>query len=137
MTSLEYAISYELIDHGKRGRLLSPLHFPSPIEGYEVCAPTFCLDEGGNLTLHVGFEWDFGSYAIDTPGMVRASAMHDAFCILTDRGELPWECRAQADKYFRQLLKEYGTGPVRSVWCWLGVRSYSKFVAYFKRSKVS
>lgn len=135
MTSLEYAISYELIDHGKRGRLLSPLYFPSPIEGYEVCAPTFCLDESGNLALHAGFEWDFGSYAIDTPGMVRASAMHDAFCILTDTGKLPWKCRAQADDYFRKLLIEYGTSAIRAWWCYLGVRTFSTLVAKRKRIK--
>lgn len=135
MTSLEYAISYELIDHGKRGRLLSPLHFPSPIKGHEVCAPTFCLDESGNLTLHAGYEWDFGSYAIDTPGMVRASAMHDAFCILTDEGKLPWECRAEADSYFRKLLIEYGTNSLRAWWCYLGVRAYSTLVASWKRVK--
>lgn len=130
-------IHYELIDGGKRGRLLSPLEFETGITGHCVNDPSFAfyLAPDGNLTLYTGYEWDFGSYALDTPAMVLASAAHDAFCLMTDQGLLPWSVRAQSDKYFRDLLSENGVGFARRWWCWAGVRGYSKFVAYWKAQK--
>jgi hypothetical protein len=128
-------IHYDLIDGGKRGRLLSGLEFEGPITGQSVndWSLNLYLAPDGCLTLYAGFVWDFGSYALDTPAMVIASAAHDAYCVLTDRGLIPWECRAKADKYFRELLKENGVGFARRWWCWTGVRTYSKFWAYWKR----
>ena len=131
-------IHYDLIRRGTKGVLLSDLFQNTPIKGYEVSqsqSPYASLDAFGGLMLHKGFVWDFGSGAIDTPAMVRASAVHDAFCRMTDAGLLPWSVRAQSDKYFRELLKENGVGFARRWWCWTGVRGYSKFVAYWKREK--
>lgn len=130
-------IHYELIDGGKRGRLLSPLDFESGITGHCVNDPSFAfyLAPDGLLTLYTGFEWDFGSYALDTPAMVLASAAHDAFCVMTDKSLLPWSVRAQSDKYFRDLLAENGVGFIRRWYCWAGVRTYSKTIAYWRRNR--
>jgi hypothetical protein len=131
------AIHYELIDGGKRGRLLSPLGFNTDIIGYDVTLPDNpCqIYSDGYLLLGAGFVWDFGSYAVDTPGMVFASAAHDALCVMTDRGLLPWKVRGQSDRLFRLLLAESGVPAPRRWWCWAGVRGYSKTVAYWKRKK--
>ena len=113
------------------------LEFQTPIKGYDVTLPyNSCqLYEDGNLWLCAGFVWDFGSYAVDTPAMVIASAAHDAFCLMTDKGLLPWECRAMADRYFRDQLKANGTPFMRRWWCWAGVRTYSKTVAFWSRKR--
>jgi hypothetical protein len=116
-----------------RGTLLSDLVFETPIKGHDVDLGGIRLTEVGTLTLHAGFNWDFGSGAIDTPEMVKASAAHDAFCLMTDLGHLPWSVRAQSDKYFRELLEQNGVGFCRRWWCWMGVRSYSKTFAYWNR----
>ena len=116
------------------GKLNEPLEFDTPIKGYVARMPYVILQEDGKLILEAGFSWDFGSGpAIDTPAMVIASAAHDAFCVMTDAGVLPWECRKVSDKYFRDLLKSNGTGWARRWWCWLGVRSYSKTFARWNR----
>jgi hypothetical protein len=132
------AIHYDLIA-GNRGRLLSALEFESGIKGHVVNDPAlaFYLAPDGCLTLYTGFEWDFASGAIDTPAMVIASAYHDAGCVMTDKGLLPWKYRAHFDKQFRELLKENGVGFARRWWCWAGVRTYSKTVAYWNRSKAA
>jgi hypothetical protein len=129
-------INYELIDGGKRGRLLSALYFTTPIKGHTAYFYDLAhLEHNGELTIFAGFEWDFASGAIDTPAMVIASAAHDVFCLMTDLGLLPWECRAQSDKYFRDLLKAEGVGFARRWYCWAAVRAYSKTVAYWRRKK--
>jgi len=130
-------VHYDLIDGGKRGRLQGMEVYHTPIKGHDVILPDnpCAIDERGQLILGPGFVWDFGSYAIDTPSMVYASAMHDACCIMTDRGLLPWACRSLADSHFRELLAKNGTGFARRWWCYFGVRGYSEFVARRKRVK--
>lgn len=79
-------IHYDLIRRGTKGVLLSDMWIDTPITGYTIStgvSPYASLDEYGALLLHKGFVWDFGSGAIDTPAMVRASAVHDAFCRFT------------------------------------------------------
>jgi hypothetical protein len=136
------AIHYDLIRrNGKTlGLLLSDIEHYTPVTGYEAeiedTASKCRLAENGCLRTFAGFTWDFGSGpAIDTPAVVRASLSHDAFCLLTDRGLIPWECRAIADTYYREQLKRYGTGFFRRWWHYAGVRSYSKTVAYWSRTK--
>lgn len=131
-------ISYTLTKDGAYGILNQPLVFSTPIVGHDVFMKDIAcyLASSGRLTLDAGFMWDFGSGpAIDTPAMVVASAAHDALCIMTDTGKLPWGCRAKADAYFRELLKQNGVSFARRWWCWAGVRSYSKCVAYWKREQ--
>jgi len=125
------------------GAMLSEKVYQTPITGYAAAIRahgSICtLDKLGVLALagDGAFRWDFGSYAIDTPPMVIASAEHDAFCRMTDAGLLPWECRAMADKNFRKRLIAEGT-PVWRAWIdYLAVRRYSKFVAYWKHKPYS
>ena len=130
---------YELIAKGKRGRLLDTYAYHTPVKGYEaeIMERTIRtrLSADGTLTVFYCTEWDFGSGpAVDTPAMVTASLAHDIFCHLTDRGLIPWECRAPADGYFRQVLKDCGNGAWRHA-RWLGVRFYSTCLAKWRRKK--
>lgn len=135
-------IHYDLIrKNGKTlGLLLSDAQYAPPIYGkeaeIETPASACRLDQIGRLHIFAGFEWDFGSGpAIDTPAVIRASLAHDALCLLTDNGLIPWECRAKADAYYRHLLMVYGASKMRAWYQWAGVRAYSKSVAYWKRTK--
>ena len=126
------AISYELLENGN-GRLLAPMVFYTPITGYAAVDAFAYLGADGVLVASEGFEWDFASGpAIDTPAMVRASIAHDIFCNMTNKRLIPWECRAKADKYFRELLKAYKVGPIRRWYSWAGVTAYSQLVARWK-----
>lgn len=127
-------IHYELINEGKRGRLLGALFCETGIEGHAIDLETLYLSRDGLLSLYAGYVWDFGSYAIDTPAMVIASAFHDAGCVMTDKGLLPWKYRAVFDQIFRDQLKANGTGFFRRWWCWAGVRTYSKTMAYWSKA---
>lgn len=159
-------IHYDLIrQQGKMcGLLLSDVESHTPIYGYEaeieLPASRCRLVKTGTLRTFAGFVWDFGSGpAIDTPAVIRASLDHDALCLLTDKGLIPWKCRAMADKYYRDSLAQYSpqiptlrqvvdskgvalaqAGPAtfalaRRWWQWAGVRVYSKTVAYWRRTK--
>ncbi len=145
--TVEY-IKYGLTHGGERGVLGEDLAFKTPILGYDIHVAeqgSVCwLAPDGTLTLYAGFDWDFGSYAIDTPALVRASAAHDALCRLTDSGALPWACRRVSDAFFRDLLKLYSPGRglirqswnfARRWWDWLGVSAYSQLIARWRVKK--
>lgn len=128
-------LDFELLPDGW-GVLKSALSFQTAITGYSASLPEprlARLAKNGTLTLQPGFIWDFGSYAIDTPAMVIASAAHDALYLMTDRGLIPWEYRKVADAGFRKLLEDHGTPFARRWWCWVAVRSYSKTLAFWRR----
>lgn len=120
------------------GRLLEDFTYKTPITGYdkEIKLRNFhCkLTKDGTLKVFCLSEWDFGSFAIDTPAMVYASLAHDAFCHMTNWLLLPWEVRFQADKYFWQCLTEAGATTSRW-WRVPGVMLYSQFVARWKDRK--
>jgi len=124
-------IDYQLINGGKLGLLREIIQFGTPIYGYDVELDRIGLDADGILTLDAGYTWDFGSYAIDTPPMVIASAAHDAFCLLTNARMIPWGCRKLADSYFRFCLKANGGG-VSRFWRWAGVSIYSQLFARWR-----
>jgi len=135
-------IHYDLIRKNGQtlGLLLSDTDYNTPITGYEgeieLPASKCRLAQNGCLHVFAGFAWDFGSGpAIDTPAVVRASLAHDALCLLTDRGLIPWSCRARADAYYREMLREYGTGFARRWWQWAGVRAYSSTLGNWRRKR--
>lgn len=137
-----WSIKYELIwvAGKRRALLLEDASFYPPFKGYEGrlegSATTCWLTKEGELHIPSGFVWDFGSWpAIDTPDVVHASLAHDALCLMTDKGILPWEVRQKADRYYRELLRQYRCSWPRRWWQWAGVRGYSKSVAYWKRRK--
>ena len=102
---------YELINLNRCGRLLLSHEIDTPIKGYEVhfrndrfeCR----LYKSGRLFVRALSEWDFGTMAPDTPAMIIASLPHDAFCLMTDAGLLPWKVRRQADNFFTSFLFEH------------------------------
>lgn len=120
------------------GRLLEPYSYQTPIKGYNKALeiPNFrCkLSSDGTLMILALSEWDFGSFAIDTPAMVYASLAHDAFCHMTSYRLLPWNVRFYADKYFWQCLTEAGA-TISRWWRVPGVMLYSQLIARWKDRK--
>lgn len=127
----------------RRGMTTGMADYRTPITGYNrrLHGETrgkwvHCeLFDDGMLMVYPETTWDFGTGAIDTPDVVRASLAHDMFCHLTDLALLPWSCRAIADNYYRDLLVFYGCSKARANTHWLAVRANSKFIAYWKRQK--
>lgn len=128
-------INYETFNGGRNGRLLSDKVFTESVTGYRLdysgggmrCS----LYPSGTLVVYAGSEWDFGSWAVDTPAMVVASLEHDVFCVLTNARVLPWSVRARGDKQFWNRLTEQGA-TVSRLWRVPGVMVYSQLVARWK-----
>ena len=125
-------MNYQILSP-KKGRLNANYTFKhTPIRGYGVALTRppedkCVLSPNGNLVIHKGFVWDFASGAIDTPDMVKASLAHDALCRLVDSGALPKSEQKNADRYFRQVLKESGTSWFRRWYAYAAVRIYQYF----------
>lgn len=93
-----------------------------------VGAVSHCLlSRDGVLALSPGFVWDFASGAVDDPAMVYASLAHDSLYRLIREGELDKKHRVDADKLFRELLKECGVGVFRRNYAYLAVRLLGGF----------
>lgn len=109
-----------------RGVLDADFVFETPVVG-EIAAlgAGVMLRFDGSLRLVKGYSWDFGSGAIDTPGMIVASLAHDGFCDLIAAGKLGKRHKRAADKYFLTVMKHYGVPFLRRWWCYLAVRGYS------------
>jgi hypothetical protein len=135
-------LPYKLL-RKRRGMTTGFVEYRTPITGHaarihrEVGGKwVHCeLMTNGLLLVYPETTWDFGTGAIDTPDVVRASLAHDMFCHFTNLGLIPWECRKVADNYYRDLLIYYGCTKIRANAHWLVVRSNSKFNAYWSRQK--
>ena len=142
---------YELARNNTWGVILSDHAMCTPITGHTAVFNNrefHCsLTDDGELIIYEGSVWDFASGpALNTPAMVAASLMHDAFCHMTNNGKLPWSCRAQADGYFAQMIRDHGprggllgwrTGLtyLSSGWRWLAVSANSQLIARWSRTK--
>ena len=127
----------------RRGVTTGTVNFLSPVFGHnlrldrEVAGKWIRVElfANGLLLVYPETAWDFGTGAIDTPDVVRASLPHDMFCHMTNLGMIPWHHRATADRYYRDLLLQYGCPKARAWWQWAVIRANSKFLAYWRRSK--
>lgn len=116
---------YDLCPDTGRGALMADFKYQTAICGRVVAIPYVVLGADGQLFIRAGYCWDFGSGpAIDTPEMVAASLAHDALYDLIKLGQLDNGHRKAADKYFRQLLKDYGVGWFRRNYCYWAVRLF-------------
>jgi hypothetical protein len=128
-------IHYENIKGGDAGRLLSDITYQTAILGRRV---SFDRDRlrcdlymDGRLVVYADSEWDFGTFAIDTPAMVYASLEHDAICNMTNARLLPWRYRMEGDKGLWNTLTAQGA-TVSRFWRVPAVMAYSQLIARWK-----
>lgn len=124
------------------GRLLADYTFNESVKGYNRTLDTGSfrckLTEDGRLTIYKWSEYDFGSgnVTVQDLAMVRESLRHDALCMMTDRGILPYKERMTADNLFARGLWKHGAkGPLSAVstgWRWLAVTLNSQTIARYK-----
>lgn len=129
-----------VVDGKRKGLLLSDTEFHTPVKGFHVLLEdTLCAElfPDGRLCVKAGSIWDYGTGAIDTPDVVEASLPHDVFCVMTNKGFLPWSLREVSDKYYRDMLQERGTSFLRRWGHWAMIRLNSKTRAYWKREEYS
>lgn len=79
----------------------------------------------GWLILHPGYCWDGATGAVDTDNFMRASAVHDAGCQMTDNGLIPYKYRKLFDQELRKMCLEDGMTRTRAWWVYRAVRKYS------------
>jgi hypothetical protein len=119
-----------------RYALTVPFTFYTPVTGYTARMPNVYLYPDGLLVVAIGYRWDLGTYAIDDPAMVVASLAHDPLCELVAAGLLPYETRADADRYFREVLQKYSVSNMGRSWAWVrwaGVVGYRRVRRLFRR----
>ena len=129
---MSQGIHYANIKGGKAGLLLSDITYKTAIIGRRV---SFDRDSlrcdlfmDGRLVVYADSEWDFGTFAVDTPAMVYASLEHDAICSMVNARVLPWSCRAIGDKGLWTTLTSQG-GTLSRWWRVPAVMVYSQLVA--------
>lgn len=125
--------SYEYNPETKRATLTMLVELETPITGHHGKVARAELFQNGLLAVRPGFIWDFASGpAVNTPDMVYASIAHDALARMTVEREVPWKVRKQADKYFRQLLRQFGAHWFRAWYAYVAVRAYSMTLAKWR-----
>lgn len=110
---------------GWKWRLPNGAAFRLSLKGHSVQTDYVWLNEDGVLHLDEGYAWDGASGpAIDTAGILRASAAHDALYQLMREGALPQACRRDADRVLRELCLADGCHPWRAWWVYWAVRLF-------------
>lgn len=85
----------------------------TPITGHTVGCDQYLLRPDGSLTIAKGFPWDGPSgITYDTSSSLRASLIHDVFCLMMRNKSLPHSYRHQVNEFFKQLCIEDG------MWGW-------------------
>lgn len=120
----EYPV-HTVIWESRLGELLEPFACWTGIMGYAGTHELVAIGPTGLMTISKGYIWDFGSGpAIDTPEMIKASLVHDAWYDLMTAGAVPWSAKRNADKLLRIMLKEAGTGWLRRWYVYWAVRAF-------------
>jgi hypothetical protein len=86
----------------------------TPVTGTLIEDDLFTLYESGLLVIRKGFAWDGASGpTFDSKSSMRASLVHDVFCICMRDGRLPYEkWQDTVNEFFRQQCIEDG------MWAW-------------------
>lgn len=107
------------------GELLQDFLCRTDIEGYPAQTDFISVSDAGQMELANGYVWDFGSGpAIDTPEMIKASLVHDAWYELMTLGLVPWSVKKKADKLLRTMLLESGSSRLRAWYVYWAVRAF-------------
>jgi len=123
-------VNYEEIGFRKY-RLLTKLVVDtgiSPPDGKEVRTKFGFLSVTGILTLYPGYQWDGATGAIDTISILRASALHDWFCLHVITRKLPPEYRRKGDDLFYLVCIEDGMPKIRADYAHAAVIAYGMYV---------
>lgn len=95
------------------------------ITGYPAEAAYIVLTDQGVLAISPGYCWDGPSGpAIDTPGFIRASLVHDALYQLMRLRLIPQECKALADQELLRICREDGMGAIRARYVYWAVSMF-------------
>jgi len=86
--------------------------------------PFAFITDTGVVTLHRGFCWDGASGAFDTDNVLAASAVHDFFCNLYNAKLIDKTLRKQADKLFKEHLKQSKVSKFRRSYMYAVVRRF-------------
>ena len=92
----------------------------TPVTGVDIIDPWFRLFPDGRLHILAGFAWDGPSGpTFDTKDSLRASLIHDVFCIAMRDGRLNFERQDAINEFFREMCIEDGMPAWRArIWFW-------------------
>jgi hypothetical protein len=84
------------------------------------------IQSDGTLVIEKGYAWDGATGAWDTPGIMRASLVHDALYQLIRLKAIPSDQRIEADKLLRDIAIEDGVNKFRAAYVYAAVRVAGK-----------
>ena len=94
----------------------------TPITGADVTDEWWRLWPSGRLDIFAGFAWDGPSGpTFDTRDSLRASLVHDVFCVLMRDRRLSFDWQDTVNEFFRELCIEDGMPAWRAKIWHLGV----------------
>jgi len=76
------------------------------------------------LILYKGFTWNGANKAINTPSVLKASAVHDALYLLIKKGCMVKGFRKTADAVFYDICRAEGMGWFRAQYMYYAVRLF-------------
>lgn len=99
---------------GMKYQLAETYFIVTPVTGYNITDDFFVLNQSGSLLIRKGFPWDGASGpTFDTKSSMRASLVHDVFCILMRDGRISYEkWQDTVNDFFEKMCKEDG------MWGW-------------------
>lgn len=105
------------------GYVLSEDHaVQTPIDGADIIDAWWRLFPDGRLIIFAGFAWDGPSGpTLDTKDSLRASLVHDVFCIAMRDGRLDFSRQDAVNNFFRQQCIDAGMPEWRAGLWHLGV----------------
>ena len=95
----------------------------TPVTGYNIEDPWFILNDAGYLYIKPGFCWDGPSGpTLDTKDSLKASMVHDVFCILMRDGRIDYnKWQDTVNGFFMQMCIEDGMPAWRAKLWYMGV----------------
>jgi len=113
---VSYSIRYY---EGFKYQLAEDYQCATPIFGVDIKDREFHLDVNGTLKINAGFAWDGASGpTFDSRSSMRASLVHDVFCVCMRDGRLDYsKYQDTVNQFFKQQCIEDGMWEWRaSLW---------------------
>jgi hypothetical protein len=94
------------------------------VKGFEITHDDYTLEKDGTLVVNAGYLWDGATGALDTDNIMLASCVHDIFCEIIGRNDLPVWVQALADEELLMITRIKGMSWYARMHVYFVVRFY-------------
>lgn len=90
---------------GYKFQVEEPYSIKTTITGYNVDWDWYTLNSQGYLLVRKGYAWDGATGWIDVPSIIRPSMIHDVFCQMMRRNDIPHIFRYVNEYFYQECLR--------------------------------